>query len=73
MTVDGGRWRSSLTALADRERGQGGSAEGASERGEMGEQGAGLQRGADARTWPENARKWARPRRGIMGERFGTS
>jgi hypothetical protein len=38
----------------------------------VGEQGAGLKRGADAGTWPENARTWARPRRGIMGERLGT-
>jgi hypothetical protein len=42
-------------------------ADGAGERGEVGEQGAG------ARTWPENAQTWARPRRGIMGERLGTA
>jgi hypothetical protein len=54
-----------LVARAERERGQGGSAEGASERGEVGEQ------GACARTWPENARTWARPQRGIVGERLG--
>jgi hypothetical protein len=47
-------------------------AEGASERGEVCEQGAGLKRGAGVGTWPENARTWARPRRGIMGERLGT-
>jgi hypothetical protein len=46
-------------------------AEGANERGEVGEQGTGLKRGADARTWPENARSWARPRRGIVGGRLG--
>jgi hypothetical protein len=46
-------------------------AEGANERGEVGEQGARLKRGAGARTWPENARTWARPRRGIVGERLG--
>jgi hypothetical protein len=46
-------------------------AEGASEKGEVGEQGAGLKRGAGAGTWPENAQTWARPRRGIVGERLG--
>jgi hypothetical protein len=35
--------------------------------GEGGEQGAGLKRGAEARTWMENARLWARPRRGDRG------
>jgi hypothetical protein len=30
-------------------------------------QGAGLKRGAAARTWPENAWTWARPRRGDHG------
>jgi hypothetical protein len=58
---------------AEQERGRGGSAEGASERGEVGEQGAGLKRGVGTRTWPENARSWARPRWGIVGERFGTA
>jgi hypothetical protein len=48
-------------------------AEGASERGEVGEQGVGLKRGAGAGTWPENARTWARPRRGIVGEMLGTA
>jgi hypothetical protein len=43
--VDGGRWRSSLHARAERERGREGLAEGANERGEVGEQGAGLKRG----------------------------
>jgi hypothetical protein len=42
-------------------------AEGTSERWEVGKQGAG------AGTWPENARTWARPWRGIVGERFGTA
>jgi hypothetical protein len=65
--VDGGRWRSSLHAWAERERGREGLAEGANERGEVGEQGAGLKRGAGAGTWPENARTWARPRRGDRG------
>jgi hypothetical protein len=46
-------------------------AEGASERGEVGEQGAGLKRGVGAGTWPENARTWTRPRRGIVGGRLG--
>jgi hypothetical protein len=49
----------------------------------VGEQGAGLKRGTSARTWPEilergtsraeNARSWARPRRGIMVARLGTT
>jgi hypothetical protein len=60
--VDGGRWRSSLVTRAERERGRGGLAEGANERGEVGEQGAGLKRGTGARTLPENVRSWARPR-----------
>jgi hypothetical protein len=33
----------------------------------VGEQGARLKRGAGARTWPENARSWARPRHGDRG------
>jgi hypothetical protein len=33
----------------------------------MGEQGARLKRGAVARMWLENARSWARPRRGDRG------
>jgi hypothetical protein len=33
----------------------------------VGEQGAGLKRGVGARTWPENARSWARPRWGDRG------
>jgi hypothetical protein len=69
----GGWWRSSRFARTERERGRGSWAEGANERGEMGEQGAGLKRGARARTWPENARSWARPRREIMGERLETA
>jgi hypothetical protein len=56
--VGGGR---ALVTHAERERGRGGSAEGGSERGEVGKQGAGLKRGADAGTWPENAWTWARP------------
>jgi hypothetical protein len=33
----------------------------------VGEQGAGFKRGAGARSWPENARTWVRPRRGDRG------
>jgi hypothetical protein len=54
-------------ARSERERERGGSAEGANERGEVGEQGAGLKRGAGAWTWLENARSWAHPRRGDRG------
>ena len=43
--ADGEQWRSSLFVRAERERGRGGLAEGASERGEVGEQGTGLKRG----------------------------
>jgi hypothetical protein len=39
----------------------------------VGEQDAGFKRGARARTWPENARSWARPQREIMGERLETA
>jgi hypothetical protein len=67
----GGRWRSSLVTRAERERGRGGLAEGASERGEVGEQGARFKRDAGARTWPKNMRSWARPRQGIVGGRLG--
>jgi hypothetical protein len=42
-------------------------AEGANEREEVGEQGAGLKRGVGAQTWPENVRSWAHPRRGDHG------
>jgi hypothetical protein len=65
--VDGGRWRSSLHSWAERERGREGLVEGANERGEVGEQGAGLKRGAGTRTCPENARTWAHPRQGDRG------
>ena len=44
----GGRWWSSRFAQAERERGRGSWAEGANERGKVGEQGAGLKRGAGA-------------------------
>jgi hypothetical protein len=71
IAADGEPWRSSLVARAELERERGGSAEGASERGEVGEKGAGLKRDADARTWSENVRTWARPRRGIVGGRLG--
>jgi hypothetical protein len=62
-----------LVTRAERERGRGGSVDGATERGEVGKQGAELKRGADAGTWPENAWTWAHPRRGIVGERLGTA
>jgi hypothetical protein len=65
--VDGRRWRSSLHAWAQRERGRESLVEGANEQGEVGEQGVGLKRGAGARTWPENAWTWARPWRGDHG------
>jgi hypothetical protein len=42
-------------------------AEGATKRGEVGEQGVGLKRGTVARTLPENAGSWARPRREYRG------
>jgi hypothetical protein len=45
---------------AEQERGRESLAEGANEQGEVDEQGAGLKRGAGARTW-------ARPRRGDCG------
>jgi hypothetical protein len=54
--VVGGRWQSSLLARVERERGREGLAEGANEREEVGEQGAGLKRGVGAQTWPENVR-----------------
>jgi hypothetical protein len=62
MTVFGERWRSYLVACAEQERGREGSAEGTSERGEVGERGAGLKRGEDMRRWPENAWSWGHPR-----------
>jgi hypothetical protein len=40
---------------ADQEGGRGSWAEVANERGEVGEQGAGLKRGEGAQTWPKNA------------------
>jgi hypothetical protein len=69
----GGRWRSSWFAQVERERGRGSWAEGANERGEVGEQGAWVKRGAGAQTWPENTRSWVRPRWEIMGERLETA
>jgi hypothetical protein len=63
--IDGGRWRGSLHAWAERERGRASLAEGANGRGEVGEQGAG------ARTWPKNAQSWAHPRRGDRGREVG--
>jgi hypothetical protein len=61
------RWTSvgggggSRFAWAERERGRESWAGGANRRGEVGEQGEG------ARSWTENARSWARPRRGDRG------
>jgi hypothetical protein len=72
VATDGERWRSSLFAWAERERARGGLAEGGSEQGEVDKQRAGLKRGVGTGTWPENARTWARPWRGIVGERLGT-
>jgi hypothetical protein len=69
----GGRWRGSRFARAEQVRGRGSWAEGATERGEVGEQGTGLKWVAEARTWPENVRSWARPWREIVGESLGTS
>jgi hypothetical protein len=69
--VYGERRRSYLVACVERERGREGSAEGASEQGEVGEWGAGLKRGEDVRRWPENARSWARPRRGMWAGGWG--
>jgi hypothetical protein len=78
---DGGRRTSSgrRRAVAElparvgraRERGREGQAEGANERGEVGEQGAGLKRSAGAQTWPENTRSWARPWWGDRGQEVG--
>jgi hypothetical protein len=65
MSMGGGG--GSRFAWAERERGRESWAEGANERGEVGEQGAGFKRGAGARSWVENARTWARPRRGDHG------
>jgi hypothetical protein len=67
------RWTSagggggSRFAWAERERGRESWAEGANGRGEVGEQGSGFKRGAGAQSWLENARSWARPRRGDRG------
>jgi hypothetical protein len=52
---------------AERDRGRESWAEGANGRGEVGEQGTGFKMGAGARSWLENARTWARPRRGDRG------
>jgi hypothetical protein len=67
VAVDDRRWQSSLHAWAERERGRGGLAEGANERGEVGVQGAGLKRGMGAGMWSENVWSWVRPRRGDHG------
>jgi hypothetical protein len=58
-----------LLTWAERERGRESWVEGAIERGEVGEQDAGLKRGVGARTWLENARSWACPRRGDRGRK----
>jgi hypothetical protein len=68
----GGGGALALHGQSERE-GRGSWAEGTNERGEVGEQGAGVKRGAGARTWPENARSWAHPRRGIVSERLQTT
>jgi hypothetical protein len=65
--VGGGQWWGSLHAWAERERWRASLVEGANGRVEVGEQGTGLKRGVGARTWPENARTWGRPRRGDRG------
>jgi hypothetical protein len=67
-------WRSSLGTCAERERGRGCSAEGATERGRASECGGVQKRLGHVKAWPENARSWARPRRraqAIRGGRFG--
>jgi hypothetical protein len=53
-----------------REREREGSAEGPSERGKVGEQGAGLKMGEDVQRWPGISRSWACPRLGIVGGRL---
>jgi hypothetical protein len=66
-------WRSSLGTCAERERGRGCSAEGATERGRASECGGVQKRLGHVKAWPENARSWARPRRraqAIRGRRF---
>jgi hypothetical protein len=40
---------------------------------QVSKQGTRFKRDAGARTWPENARSWVRPQRGIMGGRLGVS
>jgi hypothetical protein len=45
--VDDERWQSSLHAWAERERGREGLAEGTNERGEVGKQGVGAQKGRE--------------------------
>jgi hypothetical protein len=51
--------------------GRGGSTEGASEWGEVGERGARLKRGEDVRRWLENVRSWACPQRGTWAGGWG--
>jgi hypothetical protein len=62
-----------LVVRAERERVREGLTEGASERGKVGQQGAGLKRGEDVQRWPGIASSWARPRRGIVGGRLRTN
>jgi hypothetical protein len=57
---------------AGREKGQGCSAEGANEQGEVGKRGAGSKGGEGVRRWPRSARTWAHPRRECAGGRLGT-
>jgi hypothetical protein len=76
-----------LVACIGQERGRESSAEGASERGEVGEQRAASKGGwlraqvsegkwassvQERGTWSENARSWARPRRGTWAGGWGT-
>jgi hypothetical protein len=76
--VDGGRWRISLHAWAERERARKSLAEGANERGEVGEQGVGLKRGADVAgeradmSASTAGRSWARGYGRLTGGDSGT-
>jgi hypothetical protein len=69
----GKRRRNCLDTCTERERGREGSNVGASEQGDVDEQGAGLKRGEDVWRWSEIARSWALPRWGNVGGRLGTS
>jgi hypothetical protein len=67
-TLAGGG-RGSRFAWSEQERWRESWAEGANGRGEVGEQGEGFKRGTGARSWPENTRSWARPRRRDHGRK----